>query len=197
MQIPLRQKLPLYIIGISSVVFFICLLIIRPTIKNILTLRNDIYKIQQELEQRHDRALKTKRSLQELETIKKENVKFIVFTVQRGDELKIITELENLAQKNNIEQNLDLAFIDEKEKKAEEKSPNTKVKTHALPQYFKFSFLNNGFFLDHVNYLRDLEKLPYYLIINNLNWEKSKTSQNNVAEKINLRFEGIIYVQDK
>lgn len=189
----LKQRLLFYITGITLGALSIGILIITPTIYKILSLRNDIGTIQQELENRYEKTQKLKRSLQELDNIKDVNNKFKTAIIQPGNELRVITELEKIAADNNIEQNTDLIFVDTTQDK---KVKNADSKKYVLPQYYQFSFLNNGYFEDHINYLRALEKLPYYIIIDNLNFEKRK-GEENIKNKITLRFNGIIYVQAK
>ena len=188
----LKQRLLLYITSISLGAVVIGVLIITPTIHKILFLRSDIGIIQQELENRYEKTQKLKRSLQELEQVRDVNNKFEAAIIQPGDELRVITELEAIATNNNIEQNTDLIFVDT----TKEKKKDPAAKKHVLPQYYQFSFLNNGYFEDHINYLRALEKLPYYIIIDNLNFEKRKGDED-IKSKITLRFNGIIYVQTK
>mgnify|MGYP002639646258 CR=1 FL=1 len=188
MQIPLRKRLLLYIIIITFVGLIISAFIVLPAMYKITLLKSDIYTIQNELEKRYDKTQKLKRSIQELDAIKLATEKLESITLKPGNELRIITELENIAQQNNIEQNPDLEFVDATNNK------NYNATDYALPQFYKFSFLNNGYFEDHITYLKSLEELPYYIIIDNLSWEKRRGTKEDEKGKITLRFEGIIYV---
>lgn len=191
MQLTLKQRLTTYIAIITIGTLVVGGLIVWPTVNHILTLRNDINIIQQELENRYEKTQKLKRSLQELGTIREVASQINQIAIEPGGELSVITQLEKIAIENNIEQNTDLNFVDT----TKEKATKTNTKKMALPQYYKFSFLNNGYFEDHISYLQSLERLPYYLIIENLNFEKRK-GEDNQKNKITLRFDAIVYVKN-
>lgn len=191
MQLTLKQKLTTYIAGIAIGTLVVGGLVVWPTVNHILTLRNDINIIQQELENRYEKTQKLKRSLQELSTIREVVNQINQIAIEPGDEILVITQLEKIAIENNIEQNTDLNFVDT----TKEKTVKTNTKKMAMPQYYKFSFLNNGYFEDHITYLETLEKLPYYLIIDNLSFEKRK-GEDNLKNKITLRFDAIVYVKN-
>lgn len=125
----------------------------------------------------------------ESEQIKQEVKKYSQAWVKPGDELKIITELENLAHNHNIEQTLHISFVDEKKDK---KSSDKKTAYNAMEKYYQLSFLNTGSFPDQVEYLKALEELPYYIIIDSLHWQKKKGGLNSKAP-LTLRFDAIVY----
>jgi len=192
----LKQKLLIYILAIFVVVVIVGGFIITPTVIKILSLRNDINNIEGEMESRYKKIQSLKLSVQKLPIIKSETNKFSEITIKPGEELNVITELEKIAIENNIEQNTDLVFVDTKKDKptnATTKKDNTEK---PLPQYYKFSFLNNGYFADHIKYLQALEKLPYYMVIDKLSFEK-KNNDEKQPNKITLRFDAIIYVDNK
>lgn len=192
----LKQKLLIYILAISVVVIIVGGFIITPTVAKILSLRNDINNIEGELESRYEKIQSLKLSIQELPDIKSETDKFSAITIKPGEELNVITELEKIALENNIEQNTDLVFVDTKKDKPTNTTAKKDSVEKSLPQYYKFSFLNNGYFSDHIKYLQTLEKLPYYMIIDKLNFEKRNNDEKQL-NKITLRFDAIIYVDNK
>lgn len=99
--------------------------------------------------------------------------------------MEVITALENIATENNITQNMDMVLV------------NTDAKDKpALPQYYKISFVTNGYFSDQIAYLDALNKLPYYVIIQNLNFEK-RNKKENENNPLALTFEARIYVENK
>lgn len=163
--------------------------------------------MQQNLNDRYEKTQKIKHSLLELSKIKVEIGEISKSLVDTGEELKIITELETIAQNNHIDQNIDLNFIRKSTTKnqktvnnEEDGAPTTQVDTknkRALPNYYKISLLNTGSFTDHLNYIQALEKLPYYIIIDNINFEKRQTNTPNQASPITLRFDAIIYANSK
>ncbi len=185
----LKQRILLTNVGITTVLLLITYAIIYPAIKNILELRGEINIIQQQLEERYLKTQKLKRSLKELSEIKSLVAEMEKTLARPGAELIIITTLEKLAAEHQIDQTLNLDFTDEQKQKNENNLPR------ALPQYYRLSFLNNGLFQNQLAYLSALQKLPYYLIIENINLEKRIQGEKKFTAPITLRFDAIIYVE--
>lgn len=185
----LKQKILLANAGIMAALLLIACAIIYPAVKNILELRGEINIIQQQLEERYEKTQKLKRSLKELSEIKSIAAEMKKTLARPGDELTIITALEKLAAEYQIDQTLNLEFIDEQKQKNENTIPR------ALPQYYRLSFLNNGLFNNQLSYLSALQKLPYYIIIENINLEKRIQGEKKSIAPITLRFDAIIYVE--
>lgn len=186
----LKQKIIITNIGILLILFLIFGLIIIPAGKQILDLRNNIKQIENDLEQRYEQTKKLKKSLQELDTIRAQTAELRSTIPKIGDELMIITTLENIARQHNIEQNLSLNLINES------LSKNPKSLHKALPNHYRLSFLNNGLMIDHLLYLRALEKLPFYVIIDSLNFDKRQGTKIGETSPLTLRLEAIIYVEN-
>ncbi len=170
--------------GIMLILLVIAGFIIIPSINYIVKLKKDINSIQLQIEDRYQQAKKLKRSLNELSNLKQTASQFKQSFLKLGSELILITELEQIAGKHHIEQNLSINLITVKEK-------------NILPVYYQLSFLNNGLMLDHLNFLRDLEKLPYYIIINNLSIEKRKGRTGNEKSPVTMRFDAVVYVENQ
>ena len=181
----IKNKLIGMLITILVVLTMISIGVIYPAIKKIGTLKDSIAKIQNEMEQKYENSQKLRRTMRELDNIKTEVEKFDQATIKPGDELKIITELENLALKHSVDQTLNVSFSGSSSKI---KKPGT--------EYYELSFLNNAFFENHINYLNDLEKLPYYVIVKNIRLEKRRGNITDDVEKtpITLSFNAKIYV---
>lgn len=191
-RINLKQQVLFTTISIAATSIVIVGVIIIPSIKQILSLKNDITETQKFLEQQYEKTQRMRRSVHSLDEVINQMKKFYDTTIQEGDELKIITELEKLATDNNIDQILKVQKIDPKEIKSppseEEKSPPSTLKNMA---YYTFSFSNTGTFENHVNYLKEMEKLPYYLNILYLQFDKK-----NDAGLLGLRFNANIYITE-
>lgn len=199
MRLNLKQRLLTIITSIAVGVILIAVFIIVPSIKHILNLHDDIANTQKMLEERYVKFQKLKKSAVQLKDIKQTVEDYAQSTISTADQLKIITEIEKLATENHIDQSLNVELITTPKNNAEpnpEEGPNItteKTKKRSFSNYYHFSFLNNGLFSDQIKYLRALEKLPYYVIIDNWQWEKRK-NENNTNSPVTLRFEGIIYV---
>ena len=190
-RINLKQQILFVTIGIAAISIIIAGLVIVPAIKQILSLKNSITETQKFLEQQYEKTQRMRRSVHNLDEIIKQTEKFQSITIKEGNELKMITELEKLAANNNIEQNLRVQKIDPAEIKGmpseEENLPPVLKKT----PYYTFSFSNTGNFENHVRYLKELEKLPYYLNISSLQFDKKNTSG-----LLSLRFNANIYIKE-
>lgn len=181
----IKNKLIIAVLTIVLVLASISIGIIYPAIKKIGALKENIAKIQNEMEQKYENSQKLRRTMRELESTEIEVKKFTQATVKPGDELKIITELENLALKHSVDQTLSVSYS----------GSNSNIKKSPT-EYYELSFLNNAFFEDHIQYLGDLEKLPYYVIIKGIGLEKRQGSITSNTEKtpVTLSFNAKIYV---
>ena len=174
-KISLKYRLVGGIILVVLLLGVIGTFIVRPTISKIKELEKEISKIEIQLEQRYQDSQKLKRTLHELEAVKLGVDKFTQTTVKPGSELEIITTFETLATEHDISQALSIA--DEKEGNQE---------------FYQLSFLNNGSYQNHLDYLRSIELLPYYVIIDSIKLEK----RNSEADApITASFIGKIYVE--
>jgi len=167
----LKQSAISLILVISVIVISVLLIIIIPSIKKINTLQSDISQTQKDLEIRFQKTKKLKRSLRELGGIQESINIFKGSKIKQGNELAIITELENLATTQGIEQNLGIS---------------------ASEDSYKFSFLNHGTLDQHMRFFKALEDLPYYVLINKINWEK-KSGEKTEDPTITTRFDATIY----
>ncbi|KKQ27819.1 MAG: hypothetical protein US42_C0005G0044 [Candidatus Magasanikbacteria bacterium GW2011_GWC2_37_14] len=193
MTLNLKQKILIANASIGLVLIVIIIFIVYPSIKDILKLKNEINTIQGQLEERYQKTQKLKKSLKELNQIKQVTTQMEQVFVKPGEEIDLITTLEKIANSHNINQTMNLNLVDETKINTESKNKDARI----FPVYYRLSFLNEGTFLDHLAYLKDLEELPYYVIIENINFEKRKNQIENEVNPINLRFDAIIYVATK
>ncbi len=190
-RLTIKQKI-LFTLGlIVAVLLAIIGGIVYPVAKKIYTLQQEINKIEMDLEKRYENSKKLQRTVREIDTITKETEKMAQTMIKAGDELGLITQLENLAEQNHIMQDLEVAF---KEIRQDQNLPAGQTGTHAgLTHYYLLTFSNQGEFNDHLEYLTELEKSPFYLITDNIRWEKGKEDKAGKS-LITLNFSGIIYV---
>lgn len=185
MKLPLAQKLFLFLTTLLIIILGISITILYPTVKTILSLGSDISQIQQSMEEKYEISQKLRRSFQEIDEVEKNTAKYSQAYIKKGDELGVITDLEKIATENNIVQNMNMTLV--------ENQGTDKV---AMPEYYRISFVNNGSFTDQISYLEALNKLPYYLIIQNINLEKRNKKINEI-NPLTLSFEARIYVENK
>lgn len=195
MKLTLKKRLTIYILAISVGIFLITIFVIIPGVEYIINLRNDIKHTQAELDNSYNRAKQLRRSIQEIDNVKENIKKFKDVALPTNQELNIITEMENLAATHNIEQNMNINYIDiKKNTEAKNKPPNSPTQISGLHGYYQLSFLNNGNFVDHLKYLEAMEKKPYYVIINDLNFEKRR-NDTSTSTPVTLQFNAIIYAE--
>jgi len=191
-RINLRQQMGI-ITGIIAVIsVIIALLVIAPTVRQILSLEKSINETQKFLEQQYEKTQRMRRSVHNLDATIERTEKFNQSVVQDGDELQIITQLEKLAFENNIDQVLKVERVDPKEVKGA--TPNIEKIPVLLRKkpYYIFSFSNTGNFEDHLRYIKDVEQLPYFLNINPIKFNKKDNS-----DSISVRFDAKIYITEK
>ena len=175
--LPIKYRL-LTMIGVMALsIMAIVLFIIIPVIRQINELGQSIRITHEQVEEKQNQSQKLRRSLKELGEVKKNTDQFAETMIGPDSELNVITALEELATQYGIEQTLNVTLTEpEKQKK-----------------YYRFYFLEQGKFADQLNYLKALEKLPYYIIINRQQWERRKSASTSTP--VNLRFDGIIYAK--
>lgn len=190
-RINLRQQVLFTTIGIAVISIVIAGVIIVPAIRQILSLQTSINETQKFLEQQYEKTQRMRRSVHSLDSIILQTEKFQNTTIKEGDELRVITELEKLASDNNIEQNLRVEKIDPKENKAPTETEKNLPPILKKAPYYTFSFSNAGSFENHIEYLKELEKLPYYLNISSLQFDKK-----NASGLLGLRFNANVYIKE-
>ena len=158
----------------------ILFLILIPYGKKIIYLQKNIELNQQELEENYLKIKHLRKSIEAFGAISEAAEKYSAITIKEGEEINIITQLEELALKNNIRQKLDL-----KDSKGNKKSEI------GLP-FYTFSFRNQGNFENQINYFKDLELLPYYIVIRSINWQRG--GGDNYSAEVIANFDAIIYV---
>lgn len=165
----IKNKLKLIIlstvISIAGIIFFIML----PVIKNIKKVNAEITELKLSMEQNKKNSQPLKETMKKL---KKINVKIASFShlyIPADGELKLITELEKIAGKNDLEQKISLS--------------NTSGETGQL----NLNLI--GTYPDLLKYLSDLKILDYYININSIALKKSAKKQpvkptNEESDKI-------------
>ena len=168
--------------------FVIIFLVIIPVIKNIIELRTDITGTQQFLENQYEKTQRMRRSVHNLDDILIQIEKFKNISVTSNSELQIITQLEQLANKHNVNQVLKATL-----KEGENKNPIIEELPSLLKgkDYYIFSFNTEGNYIDLMKYLKEIEELPYYFSINSL-----QLSQKNQLSPTILKFDAILFILD-
>ncbi len=149
---------------------------IFPAARDIRNINRATLDLKTYLEKKYENALDLRQSAKQIDEIRIHAADFSAALYHRGDELKLITFLENAAAKNNLTQTIQAPNLDKPEE-----------------QIVRFSLSLNGQYNDALNYLTDLETAPYFLTIRRLqisnagNKVVGKTIIKNVSMDIDLQ----------
>lgn len=189
MHIPFKRQLIILISLITLVATVITVAIIVPAVRAILALERDIGQTETFLEQQYQRTRELRRSTQAVDELMLQIKQLDGAAMKKGDELRLIKRLEQLAAAHQIEQTLVVNFTE-----VPAAPLRTEAKSRTINQsHYTFSFLNQGTFANHIRFLRALETWPEYFVIHRLNWEKRQPGPEAPAP-ITLRFDATVYV---
>ncbi len=147
----------------------IVVFIILPTVNYIKNLKNDIQKIEQESSDQYQKIKLLKKSIAELPTVREKAKLFEQSMIDKNDAVKLIQELEDLAISKGVTQSLNI-------KDGKDDS-------------FILDFRINGSFFETLQYLHALEHLPFYVIIDSVNWNKIN------SEEVSISFSATIFTK--
>lgn len=159
---------------ILLVILVILFLIIIPSLKQTFEIKERAQETQRFLENQYKNTKLLKRSILELDNVKEKTNSFKQFGIPMGEELSMITRLETLAQKYNLEQNLN-------------------VETSGEDHYI-FAFSTVGTMKDQISWLEELETWPYYFIIDKMTWSKASSKEEGKENLVALSFRAKIFV---
>lgn len=164
-------------IAISLVVMsMVILFIIMPNIDYIKKTKEQIKTERAELERRYQRIIYLKQNADRVKEIEQRlNILDELFLLN-DQELKFITTLELIAEKNNVSQKINLKSI----------NLNDPQQT-SLP----FAISANGSFNDIISFLLEIEQLSYYTNFNSL---KISSKSANKEKDIDIILNGEIYL---
>lgn len=176
--ISLKKKLFILTGSLMLAIVLIITFVLWPAVRTINSLGKNIEETEQYLEDQYLKSQRMQRSLRELDAIEMQVKNFEGLTIPPDTDLELITGLEALALAHNIEQNIDIQYVEDKKR--------------TIDGYYEVSFLNHGTYKDHLEYLRTLEELPYYVHIQNITLERRGSSNSDKA-LATLRFTAKIY----
>ncbi len=171
------EKRTIIILTIFSVITLIIIFqIIFPTIRYIKNLEQDTNNLREYLEKKYENTKTIRTSKKKIEEIKSTVAKYPDYLFYHGDELKLITTLENIATRNQIIQKIDNSNLDK------------------LDDKLNLSLTLNGDYQNILKYLSALEKENYYFIITNLQLSSAFSPQNNNTNATIMNLDLILYV---
>ncbi len=154
--------------------------IMWPTIRYISKVNKETIQLREYLEKKYENTQavrSSKKMIVEANSIMTEYQKHLFF---KGDELKLITMLENLATENNITQKIDSSNLDA-------------IKGDSV----NISLSLNGDYENIINYLAALEKKDYFINISMLRIASAYTIQNSNQKATIMNLDLILYANTK
>ncbi|MFH1456872.1 MAG: type 4a pilus biogenesis protein PilO [Patescibacteria group bacterium] len=171
------------------ILFLVLSNIVLPLINNIKQLSTDVFKERHKLEELYLKGQSLKRSTEEYRKIKNDISELENIFISENNELRLITDMETLAQKNNVTQEINI-----KENNKDSDTEKMFIELNIAGQYSNI-----------INYIQAVEKLDIYVNFNNLRFSShSSTSRNRNSQilpeifnaenpNINLYLSGVAY----
>lgn len=167
----MKKNKELYLIFIWTVLIFVVIFVfIVSNIKKIKAIAQEVTETEKYLQALQSSGQSKKEAEENYRLIKKDIPTLATVILQRGQELSLITSLEEIANQNNLQQKMNIYLSDSKTTNTLPKENQT-IDNNSFP----FQLTIDGNLINFLNYLNDLEKLNYYLNITSI---KINQSQN-------------------
>ncbi|MFA5359414.1 MAG: hypothetical protein WC349_00430 [Patescibacteria group bacterium] len=149
LKINLKNKITISLTGFLIIILSLIYFIVIPTVREIKTMGDSIEAQREDLEKKYIKGQSLKKLNENLNKIEPKLELLDQIFINKDRELEFITSLENKANKNQINQKINLSAL--------EKTENQNFKKTNLQLFTK------GDFIKQLQYLADLEKLNYYI----------------------------------
>ncbi|MBI5622035.1 hypothetical protein HY933_04210 [Candidatus Falkowbacteria bacterium] len=140
----------------------ISLFIIYPKIVTIKMISDDVQNQKQELEEKYQRGQSLRAIYANIATVKQNRDRLNATVIEQDNELEFITALEKTTEGLAVNQNIVLS------------PPNLKAPTNKL-QLLAITVTLDGGFIDILKTVERIEQLPYYLIVEKLDFSSDQT----------------------
>lgn len=179
----LKKQFTKVVLGNFLVLFVIGGAIVYPAARHIINLQKDIENYQADLENRYKKARHLRKSLQELDNVREMTFKYAntKFSLEEGLEFK--QKIDRMAVQYDIEQNITVS--------THENKAHPLVDTNISDFFFIFSFHNHGPLENQIAFLRALEIMNEFMIIDRVSFQQRGDENNDVT----MRFDGIVYAE--
>lgn len=177
-KLDLTKKIVVWVSILSLLAILIIFGIFVPTLSYIKKTADDSYKLRLFLEQKYEQSLRSRITRKKLAEIKSSMSKFDPFLFKSGDELKLITFLENLSSRHNVSQTISNSTLD-------------KVTSGRIASV---SMGLSGNYNDILKYIADLETSDYFIYINQMLFSPAITKSGETSQTTNLNLTIELYV---
>lgn len=172
-----EKKLIYFTLGVAILFIIVSATIIYPQYREIEKINKEIFGIRTTLEKKYETAKQMHKSQINLATAKKMSNELQSLFLKKGEEIKIVTTLEKMAEQSSLEQTFSLG------------STSNKIKENLSDLDLRLTA--TGDFQNLMRYLEALEKNDYLLNISEINL----SSKSGTASLV-LSLKAKIYVQD-
>jgi len=152
----IKQKKIYFTFGTFICLLLVSVFIVYPSIKEIKKISNQINEQKEKLEKFYMEGCFLKPTKNQYEKIEPQIAELSKIFIHENQELDLITNLENIASKNNLKQKIELKELKEDTK--------TQAKYETLPLTIKII----GNYLNCIKYLIELEALNFYINIDEI-----------------------------
>lgn len=174
------EKQTIVTVGIfSGVILLVVLGVIIPTAQYIKRLNDETTTLKNYLERKYESTTNLRSSIKKIEEIKLAVNEYPQYFFKPGDELVLITALEDIANKNKVTQKIENSNLDQKASNS-----------------IRVSLSVNGEYEKTLKYLSDLEKLNYFINVEKLQLTSAgaKPGQSVSSTPTNLYLDFSLYV---
>jgi hypothetical protein len=164
-------------------VFFVLFLgislgILLPTLLNIKKTADESYKLRLLLEQKYEQSLRSRVTKQKLNEVKQIIADFDKYIFKTGDELKLITFLENLANKHALTQTIS----------------NSNLDKLGADRMAEITLSLAGDYQNTLEYIADLEISDYFITIEQLQIKPVFNKNGETSKAVTLDLTTKLYV---
>lgn len=167
-KITTQQKLIIWCMGFVITITTGCYFVIIPAISSIKNIKAEIITQKVNLEKKILKESGVSGLKEKIEKIEPQLNLFDQIFINKNRELEFITTLENIANKNNVSQKINL-------------DPKNSQREHNYEK-IPLSINAQGNFLTLLNYIKDLESVAYYINIQKLDFTKVSANARNQEE---------------
>lgn len=174
------EKQTIVTVGVFSfIILLIVVGVIVPTAGYIKKLNDETTNLKNYLEKKYESTVHLKSSIKKIEEIKSIVDEYPNYFFKPGDELALITALENIATKNKVTQKVENSNLDQK-----------------TNDWVKMTLSVSGGYDNVLKYMADLEQLKYFINIEKIQLTSGGTKPNEIVSSTptNLYFGLNIYV---
>lgn len=150
----IKNKFKYTIAGSIIIITGIIILVIIPMTKRIMKISNDITDLKTNLEKEYNEKQNLKTVMARIKKLEASSEKFSSIYVKEGEELNFITLLEDLAERHDLQQKINLSSTTT----GMERDMNIKL---------------TGNYFDILKYLYDLRRMDYWINLNSISINKT------------------------